>query len=369
VIQFSKVTNILNIVLAIFAFTFPVLSLAEVGCILQWSEQGFPNLKEVVLPEFDKQFLNSNGVLTSLLLEIKWNSNESQQPLFPNSDGKYCFPLNDRRTHSIHTFYYGHLILNYWAELFQELDKAPLPKLVFELSYTNPGEMPHASAQSSDRTIKFYFLPSGINQGIDPTIIAHELGHVLDESIARDTSGTSATLLDRAEVFSVKEGIAHIFSLLWSGSPKIGLHNLGPELAYDMDRFMILSSQLPTEKDFFEKVIASHFSRNAFFKTVVELEGWMNTDPNGFVRTTSRIDDYTASAVLAQPFFQAGKIFGNREIAKQFILALSRVPSTHKYNPEAIVKETLSHSFVSQPKVYKFLREEFEKRGFNISIE
>jgi hypothetical protein len=194
--------------------------------------------------------------------------------------------------------------------------------------------------------VSFTLTPQG---PMDETLFAHELGHFLHFSFVGEYVLYS-TIQEKSALIGVREGMANIFSALFTGESRLGMIAYGDGLR-DVDRFFHYPDRLFTLRDDDERVRNSSFLREAypvFYKQAVA-----TPVPTQYENLS---EGYGSSSLFTQPLWLASQTFGREEIVKLLIMAIRKNALEHSYkrvaldllNASKVIKNQLLTSFLTQ---------------------
>jgi hypothetical protein len=219
--------------------------------------------------------------------------------------GCFCYQPGSHAFAYVHTFHHATRFVAAYNTQRAAVGLAPVENLSIRLAYY-PGQ-PQSGFRSRDRVFLDYDkdLP-----GIDPFLIAHELGHAIDPG------GRPVVLegVEGLEFFGVLEGTANVLAALVSGQTAQVWHLFDAPPA-SVDTFVRFPDHLITERQVVERALAAPRFLAAYPTMREWLEGILPESTDG-------PDPYFSSAVTNQPLWQARARYGADAIMQLYLRAL-----------------------------------------------
>lgn len=273
----------------------------------------------------------------------------------PDKSGCYCYPTSSPSFAYSHVYFYAN---DYFEQINLLLKKSGHPNLsgIKIRITTNPGNQPGGASGDDGITLSL------ADSLIDPTILAHEIGHELhrhlsgnflpilsDLYIKKDWSHLTVWLL-------LVEGTANFVSSLVNFDPRIGRYDWD-EVSIDINSFIRFPDLIVTQRDKWQSMVNSYSFARRYPKTV-ELAQKQLLNPD-FPEIMDLPDPYLSSAAINQPLWKAVQIFGRESVVKVYFEALHDWMEIKDYSDFAkrIVSVTHDKAMAEQ------LARDFKARG------
>lgn len=311
-----------------------------------------PVAVRVALPEFLDNQLLSSPLVTMLNLP---------NDMLPDSTGCLCFDLNDDRFAFVHTFFHTHQIIANYNVFLAELGKPALNGVQFTLGKDD--SMP-TTGSASLRDVPRIGMTSP-TPAVEVFTIAHEVAHLVDYRIGNRPTPAFANLKSESEEAGVTEGTANILAALhlgMSGIPAFTADSLDSPQP-NVDTFIRFPDLLITRRDVMQGMIdAPLFS--ARYPTFINIirDNLANPDLDLYLNEP---DEYSSSAVINQPLWQAATQFGFATMKKLYLRTLAN------WHEEQVNYNTLAKQLVDEAKVIsedfsRSLELQFRQRGLSL---
>lgn len=335
----------------LFVLSFSELKAATfTGCAAIWS-QGQPISIEVPI-----ELTNPNGFGNGQVTFT--NTPENLRP----NEGKYpwCFSVNDDRFAYVHTLYYVTEVIRWFNRLAINLGIFPLQRLTIDLRKAEDGTMPGGAANNGNIALQFS-IPA-----LDPTLIAHEVGHGLHDHLAgRLLSQLVNESLEKRqwrqaiEQRGVLEGTANLISALFNHHSQIGAFSYF-DATMEIDKFVSFPNLFPTVEYELRRFIEAPIFRNSYPKSAQSMEDFLKNPSPLFKETLLLPDPYLASAIINQPLWKAAMRFGFQRVELLYFTALKGFVEFQSY---AHLARQIEKVAARDPFLQIFLQSEFRKRG------
>lgn len=275
-----------------------------------------------------------------------------------NQVGCYCFPITAPEFIYTHVYFYTSKYLGETNRLLEAFGYPLLKGLKIQILRT-PGEQSTGSAAPGLITLR---TP---NNAIDPTVLAHEIGHELHRHLSGEYLPAFPDMIrDRnwSGVYSwlgVMEGTANFISAILNEDPRVGRHDWY-DVSIDLNTFVRFPDLVPTVADNFRAIVSSFYFAQKYPITLALARDQL-ANPR-IPEIMSMPDPYRASAAINQPLWQAVASFGKQPVAKIYFAALHRWIPTHAYSDFAqrILEST------QDPELRTFLAHSFAERGLQV---
>jgi len=316
--------------------------------VFQGSE---PIAIEVELPRFSDGYLRTDQFhFANLPSTIK-----------PDENGCICYTLDDDRFVFVHTFYYAVRMIEDYNKIFKRLALA-LPQTLEWTLAQDPDSPTSGFTELIKGTLR-YPKPA-----LDPSTLAHEIGHWIHYSAAgRDHFGSANPFeLARALTKGVEEGSANFLAALYTGITRIGKYD-SYEFDTDIDRFVRFPDHVPSTKKGLEDLAQNKFSQFAFHypKFFASLQSMLDTLPANPIAAEylNLPDPYRASSAFTQPVWAASVIYGTDILKMIYVKALSQLNQDQNYTYQDLTRALRDVAAEFNPEVGNYLSQEFALRG------
>lgn len=316
--------------------------------VFQYDE---PIAKEVVLPEFTGGPFKNGFVHFANL----------PTTMVPDSNGCYCYDLNDDRFAFVHAYFYANQILQDYNQIFLKLNLPPLHDLELTLS-RNSDAPTSGDTNMTDGRIS-YPRPA-----LDITTLGHEIGHFIHYN-AMGQKGSSTpwtTMMEFQQQLGVQEGTANLLSALHFGTSRIGFYDSYD--AYDeINNFVQFPSHLLSTWDYLNRALnAPLFSKRypIYIETIKQQLALGKSNP-AVGANFGLPFPYSTSAVINQPLWIAATTMASTEEVKiLYVRSISELKGYRSYSD--LANKILDNARVSNMALCQFLRDEYRVRGLDI---
>jgi hypothetical protein len=326
-----------------------LIAAVSVGCVATWSNDK-PIVIEVPIQATEVKVFGNNQVTFP---------NAPQNLKSQGGARPWCFPIDDERFAYVHTLYYATQQIDRFQKLATKLGVQPLNPIAFDLVKVDR-EMPAGGSQHGSIMLRIP-VPA-----IDPTVIAHEVGHEIHYHMAGffvdqlvGTSMKESKWQRAMEQLGVIEGTANLISALFTGQSRMGAFSYR-DAAIDIDSFVRFPDVVPTVEFALSRFTGALGFRAAYPKSVQTMEEALKTPYPALKQTLNLPDAYLASAVINQPMWKAAIQFGFDRVELLYLSALRDFVNFQSYSDLARRLEKMSEPDVP---VNTFLKSEFLRRG------
>lgn len=262
-----------------------------------------------------------------------------------DEEGCYCYERDSHEFAYVHATYYAHRAIADYNQALVQLGLAPLPPVELGLGFY-PG-LPDTGYAEFDRTAYIdYHDPA-----IEPSIIAHEIAHLVDMAIRSDTGylgtdhtgETTATLLD---ALHNQRTPSEVFYRYDAPAP-------------DMNVWLEFPDGLVSEREVLERSLAAPEYLAAFPGYDAILQEELDT-----LEGDGGPSPYYSGAVIGQPIWEYAQHEGYPEATRLYLQALRERSGTVGY-PE--LANLIVHSTCELgPAPGEFFRQAYQERGLTI---
>ncbi|MCM2277896.1 MAG: hypothetical protein NDJ89_07445 [Oligoflexia bacterium] len=326
---------------------------SPMGMIGVWKTEGATTTK-VRLPEFQGGVLRNEAVsIVNIPTEFT-----------PDESGCFCFPTQDDRMAWVHTYYYATAQVRHYNSILKGLGQPELRGVVIHLAKGDSQGEPGGGTMSSAEVALSFAQPA-----LDPTIIAHEIGHalhlhLLKKSVSELIEYPPKDWRKLAGQSGVLEGTANLLAALYLGEPLIGKYDWF-DASIDVNRYVNLVEDAPTLRYQFERKVKSSIYSKHYPATVALLQGWL---ANPLMPEAMELPDpYLASAAVNQPLWGSAVSLGFGLVEMVYLKAIAGLPEFSGYSD--LASEVLRQASLVSTAWCKDLSVQFRARGVEVAAD
>lgn len=286
----------------------------------------------------------------------------------PNRNGSYCYAIDDDRFAFVHSFYYAVQEIQDYNYIFTQLN-LPLPKT---LEWTLSLDVNNPSGGNTSISSGYIHYPK---PPIDPTTLAHEIGHWIYYNVigkktsyrifTHDKNIQSISRINDQQIEDqqiwIDEGSANILAALDSGDTQQKYDNY--DFFQDLNNFVRFPDIVPTLRQTMQQMVNSPRFSIAYPSYVQDIKAEIdeNKGPKPWLDLP---DPYSVSAAINQPLWKAAMIYGPSKIKLVYLKSLSTLNQDKKYSYIELVMAILKSSTEIDREMTSFLMYEFNIRVF-----
>lgn len=323
---------------------------AQVGV---WDSESQSVVTQIVeMPPFELE----NGMLQNNLIHFDKISEPIEDEvvvpvptLMSDAKGCFCYGPETVEFAYVHTFYYADQILRRYNSALLGRKLMPVSDVKLQLHYFPGFPETGFATPGSEVELDYFHKP------IDPYLIAHELGHIVDYKIASQVNYMG-------DDFEVSEGIANMLAALAIERSDYSRFWRFDGPTSDVDRFI----KLPDGEITWLQTVKKFLQAEEFLKVYYNYKPVLEEELEDLLQNGDYIDDYSTSAVINQPIWKIAQRDGF-DTAMAFYLETLIQRSTDIASFDEQANLIISTACVNDPDLAFELYDAYQQRGLAVN--